>query len=336
MAYERSVPVTVDAIGSVQPIRTVDVTARVTGELARVHFSEGDDVREGDPLFTLDPRPLAAALKQARAVVTRDRAQSVNADVEEQRYAKLYQAGVASREQYLQRKTAADTARATLRSDEAAVVTAKLNLDYATIRAPITGRTGQILVTEGNLVTANATTPLVVINQMQPISVIFPVPEEDLPRIRSYVKGDAPLEVMANEPGTTTTPSLGFLSFFDNTVDTATGTISLKATFKNEDLYLWPGQFVHATVLLTTRPRAVVVSTAAIQTGQAGPFVYIVKPDMTVEMRPVDEGPTMGSLTVIDRGVAAGDVVVVEGQLRLRPGAKVQVATRAAVEQAAP
>lgn len=323
-AYVKTVPIELYAVGRVQALQTVSVTARVTGAIAKVHFREGDDVAEGAVLFTLDRRPLEAALRQARGTLARDVAQAANAAADARRYAALLAAGVASRETYLQMKTQFESYEAILRADRAAVALAELNLDYATIRAPITGRTGQLLVNRGNLVTANASAPLVVINQVRPIYVTFSLPQDRLADVRRR-DADETLKVTVSPPKHPEAAVTGALGFVDNTIDASTGMIALKATFDNEDASLWPGQFVDVHLKLATRPDAVLVPTRSIQTGQAGTYVYVVKPDQTVELRPIDEGPPIESETVVDKGIAAGETVVTDGQLRLRPGAKVHI-----------
>jgi multidrug efflux system membrane fusion protein len=323
-AHTKTVPIELYAVGQVKAVQTVSVTARVTGAIAKVHFEEGDNVRDGEPLFTLDRRPLEAALREAEGTLARDVTQSANAAAQARRYAALWGAGVASRETYLQMQTQYEAFEAVLRADRAAVAIARLNLDYATIRAPITGRTGQLLVNQGNLVTANDATPLVVIKQVQPIYVIFALPQDRLPEIRQEAaKGT--LDVDVAPPEHPESIANGKLDFLDNAIDTSTGMIALKAVFENANEALWPGQFVGVHLKLKMRPNAVLIPTKAIQTGQTGAHVYVVKPDRTVELRPIDEGPPIESETIVDKGLASGETVVTDGQLRLRPGAKVRV-----------
>jgi multidrug efflux system membrane fusion protein len=332
-AHAKTVPIELYAVGLVKALQTVSVTARVTGAIAKVHFREGDAVVEGAPLFTLDRRPLEAALRQARGVLARDLAQSANAMAQARRYAELLRAGVTSLETYRQMQTQYEAFEAVLRADRAAVALARLNLDYAVIRAPLTGRTGQLLVNEGNLVVANDTTPLVVIKQVEPIYVTFAVPQQRLAEVRRLA-AKQPLEVTVAPPEHPTSTATGKLDFLDNAIDASTGMITLKAIFDNKDSILWPGQFVGAHLKLETRPNAVLIPTKAVQTGQSGTYVYILKPDKTVELRPVEVGPPIEDDTIVDKGVAAGETVVTDGQLRLHPGAKVHVTDGAATQSA--
>ncbi|MGA2260191.1 MAG: efflux RND transporter periplasmic adaptor subunit [Acidobacteriota bacterium] len=349
----RDVPVQVTAIGTVEAYSTVSVKSLVAGALDQVDFIDGQEVKKDALLFTIDPRPFQAEIvraqanlardtaqrTQAEANVVRDQANAQNAVVEKRRYEQLYQKGVIAKEVYDQYSTTADALDAAVRADQAAVENAreaaradqamideaKLNLEYCYIHAPIDGRTGSILVKKGNLVKVNDTA-LVVINQVHPIYVDFSIPERDLPAIRQYTaKGTIRVEVtIPNDAG----PAVkGTLSFIDNTVNTTTGTILLKGAFGNEDGRLWPGQFANVTVTLTTQLNAIVVPNAAIQTGQAGQYVFIVKPDMTVESRPVSVGRVIGEQSVIEKGLQPGETVVTDGQIRLVPGALVQVKT---------
>ncbi len=358
---ERDVPVELRAIGNVQASSTVSVLAQVGGEVFKVHFKEGQDVRQGDLLFTIDPRPFEATLAQVqaqlaqhRAMVTqaeanlaRDTAQLENARVEEGRYKKLVEGGYVAREQYDQIRTnerslaatidadraAVENAKAAVRADEAAVENARLQLGYTVIRAPFDGRTGNLLIHQGNVVKANDVgNPLVVITRVHPIYVAFAVPEQELERIKRY-RASGELKVEALAPGQTA-PARGELSFVNNTVDMNTGTIQLKATFPNADNALWPGQFVSVILTLTTQPRAVVVPSQAVQTGQQGAYVFVVKPDLTVETRPVVPGFVSGRDTVITKGLEPGERVVTDGQLRLVPGARVEI--KASAPAAAP
>jgi multidrug efflux system membrane fusion protein len=347
------VPVQVTAIGTVEAYSTVSVKSLVAGELDQVNFSEGQEVKKDFLLFTIDPRPFQADLertqanlardtaqqKQAEANVAKDQANAQNAAIERHRYQLLFEKGVIAKEQYEQYSTTADALDAAVRADQAAVEnanqaikadqaaieTSKLNLEYCYIRSPIEGRTGILLVHKGNVVKSNDTA-LVVINQVHPIYVDFSIPQQNLPAIRQYaVAGKVPVEVTI--PADTGPPVQGALSFIDNSVNTMTGTILLKAVFENSERRLWPGQFVNVTVTLTTQANAVVVPSQAIQTGQAGQFVFVVKPDMTVESRPVSVARIMGDQTVIEKGLQPGETVVTDGQIRLVPGAMVQVKT---------
>ncbi len=354
-AVEQNWPVQVRTIGNVQAYTTVSLLSLVGGEIFQVHFKEGQEVRKGDLLFTIDQRPFQAALQQAQATMAqhqaqvtqaeanlaRDMAQLENARVEEARYRKLVEGGFVARQQYDQILTneralaatidadraAVATARAAVRADEAMVENARLQLSYTVTRAPVDGRTGNVFIQRGNVVKANDVgNPLVVITQVHPIYVVFSVPEQELERIKRY-RATGELKVEATAPGPTPTTVRGDLSFVNNTVDMTTGTIQLKATFQNTENALWPGQFANVTLTLTAQPNTVVVPSQAVQSSQQGTYVFVVKPDQTVETRPVVLGATDGRNIVIAKGVAAGEVVVTDGQLRLVPGARVDVKT---------
>jgi membrane fusion protein, multidrug efflux system len=325
-AVRQDVPVTLRAIGSVEAYNTVRVRARVGGQLVGVGFKEGQNVRAGDLLFQIDPRPFESALQSALANSARDSAQALSADAQEQRYAGLVQKDYVTKQQYDEVRANAAALRATLQADAAACSNARLNLSFCTIRAPISGRTGSLLVQQGNLIGANDANPLVVIQQLVPIYVSFAIPEQRLPEVRKYSAAGT-LRVEAAINGDTTAVHTGELTFIDNAVDETTGTILLKATFANADESLWPGQFVNVRVELTRLPDAIVVPSAAIQTGQQGSFVYIVQPDQTVALQPVTVAMTTDGETVVETGVQAGDRVVTDGQLRLTPGAKVDIKT---------
>ncbi len=322
-AQKESVPVLLRAIGTVEPINTVAVRAELGGEIFRVHFREGQEVRKGDPLFTLDPRPFQAALEQAEAALARDGAQLGNASEQVRRYKDLVAKDYVTQQQYDDLRANASALEAVVKADRAAIDNARVQLSYCSIRSPIDGRTGKVMVQVGNLVKANDAT-LVVINRVAPIYVSFSVPERYLPEIRKRAAQES-LEVQAavgQDPGS---PESGELTFIDNTVNTSTGTILLRGTFPNADRVLWPGQFVDARLRLAVRPDAVVVPSEAVQTGQQGAYVFVVKPDLTVESRPVEAGEPSGGKTVIEKGVEAGETVVTDGQLRLVPGAKVAI-----------
>jgi multidrug efflux system membrane fusion protein len=322
---QKAVPLQLRAIGNVQAYSTVSIKSQVEGTLARVYFKEGQDVKKGDLIFLIDPRSFEAALRQAEANLARDTAQAANAKIDERRFADLYKEGGVSQQQYDQARTSATALEATLQWDRSAVENAKLQLGYASIRSPINGRTGNLLVHEGNLIKANdADHPLVVINQVRPIYVSFSVPEQELPAIRRYM-ASGNLKVEAITLGREGRQPLGDLTFVDNAVDRTTGTVELKATFTNADNALWPGQFVNVVLTLTTEPNALVVPSQAIQTGQQGPYVFVVKPDLTVESRPIVVHRTIERETVIEKGLASGERVVTDGQVRLVPGAKVEI-----------
>lgn len=324
IAAQKAVPLQVSAIGNVEASSTVAVKAQVGGTLMKIHFTEGQDVKKGELLFTIDPRPYEAALKQAEAILARDRAQFENARAEERRYAELVKKGYVSETQYEQVRTNATALEAVAQSSKAQVDNAQLQLAYCTIRSPFTGRTGSLVVYEGNLIKANADTPMVTINQIQPVNVSFAVPEKTLSEIRKYMAGGA-LKTEALLSKDDKNPVSGKLTFIENTVDTATATIKLKGSFANSDRKLWPGQFVSVLLTLATQSNAVVISTQAVQTGQKGPFVFIVKEDSTAEARPVVVSRTFGDESIIESGLVSGERVVTDGQLRLTPGAKVEI-----------
>ena len=372
------VPVQVTTVGTVQAYTTVGVKSQVAGQIQQVHFTEGHEVKRGDLLFTIDPRPVEASVRQAEANVAKDRAalrqaeaafaqrqaevtqalanlerdeaQLANARVQEQRYAALLKMELIAREQYDQVRTAlvalqatvnadraavdnarasaraaeamVDSARAAIQANEAMVETARLQLAYTTIRAPMDGRTGNLLVQGGNVVKSTEDNPLVVIAQTRPIYVSFAVPEQHLTAIKTY-RAEGTLKVEAMLDGGRRTVA-GAVTFMNNTVDASTGTIQIKATFQNADNALWPGQFVDVALTLTSE-QAVLVPTQAVQAGQQGPYVFVVKPDLTVESRPVKVGRRLPRELVIEQGVKAGEQVVTDGQLRLVPGARVEI-----------
>lgn len=375
LVQRKALPVTIPTVGSAEAEQTVQIRAQVTGELSAVNFIEGQDVRKGQELFTIDPRPFQAALSQAQAVLARDTATATNAKAQRTRYEDLYKRQLISRDQYEAQIATSDAAQATLEADKAAVETARLNLQYTRITAPITGRTGSLGVHQGDLIRANDTSPMVVINQLSPIYVTFTVPGRYLADIRRYQSQKAltahalgqaalppgaqppPPPVLGNmqapaggppssagaqsgavgsapvakaEAAAGMTPAIsesGRVAFIDNAVDPTTGTIKLKATFVNSDRALWPGQFLQVTLDLTTEENAIVVPAAAVQASQSGQYVYVVKPDQTVEMRNVVILRQQGEQIVVAQGLQPGEEVVTEGQLRLTPGAKITVGT---------
>jgi multidrug efflux system membrane fusion protein len=274
-------PIEIRVIGSAEAYSTVAVRAQITGQLTSVKFTEGDDVTQGQILFALDRRPLEAALQQAEANLERDVAQAANAQANAKRYQDLAERGIATREQVDTTRTGAEALGATVEADRAAVENAKVQLQYATIEAPISGRTGTLMVHEGNLVRANDTVPLVTINQVTPINVSFAIPESRLPELKRYMARRT-LQVVASPPTEDGPPAVGRIGFVDNSVDQSTGTIRIKGTFPNTDRRLWPGQFVNVTVALTDDPTSIVVPTAAIQVGQQGQYAFVVKPDHSV------------------------------------------------------
>ena len=354
-ATQRDVPVEVQVIGNVEAYSTITVKAQIGGELTAVHFREGDFVKKGDVLFEIDRRPLEAALNQAIANTARDQAalgqaqanlakdsaQAKYSEAQAKRYSDLAQSGIISRDQSEQLRANADavaegvkadqaaieSAKAAIGAGQAAVEQAKVQLSYTTIRSPIDGRTGSLTVKQGNVVMANST-DLMTINQVEPIYVTFAVPEAQLNSIKNFM-AQGKLSVRAKPQDDSSVEETGSLTFIDNAVDPTTGTIKLKGTFTNHDHALWPGQFVRVTLRLTTQQHAVVVPNEAVQAGQNGQFVYVVKPDRTVDARPVTTGSRVDQDLVILSGVEVGDVVVTEGQLRLAPNnPNIKVVTR--------
>jgi multidrug efflux system membrane fusion protein len=321
-AERRSVPFELAATGQVEPLQTVAVQSQVEGTLRRIAFTEGAEVQHGQVLFELDPRPYRAALDQAMAALVRDSAQAANAAEEASRYQALAEKQYVTTQQFEQIRTTAASARASLAGSRAAVEAARLNLQYATIRAPITGRTGSLLLREGNLVRANASQPLVTINQMRPILVRFSVPAPNLPLLQEHRGKDV---VIRAEPGGGGEPSEGSLTFIDNAVDTATGTILLKGRFPNDDGALWPGAFVNVRLQLYVEPNALVVPASAVVAGQQGSFVFVIQKDNSAATRAVTVSRTAGDYAIVNGDVQPGDRVVTDGQLRLRQGSKVQI-----------
>jgi membrane fusion protein, multidrug efflux system len=346
---EKDVPIDLAAIGNVEAYTTISVRSQVTGQLREAGFHEGDSVKKGDLLFSIDRRPFEAALQQAQANLMRDQAllsqaeaqlnrDAANAEYQQltaERQAQLVTRGIVSKDVAEQARAAADAAGATAKADKAAIESAraqlvaqqaavdnaKVSLDYTTIRSPIDGSTGNLAVKVGNLVTANQT-ELMTIAQIQPAYVTFSVPATHLATIKQHMAGSK-LQVVATPQNADARIADGTLSFVDNGVDMTTDTIKLKATFPNTDRALWPGQFVRVTLRLATLPHAMVLPSQAVQTGQDGQYVFVVKPDSTVEQRPVTSGQRLDQDVVIEKGVRAGETVVTEGQLRLEPGSRV-------------
>ncbi len=351
-AASKSVPIELRPIGNVESVASIPVKAQVNGELVAIHFKEGQDVQKGELLFEIDRRPYEQALrqaeanfnrdlaqeKQAQATLARDVAQAKNAESQAARYNKLAAEGVVSKEQNEQMHTsfqamdestradqaALESARAAAAADKAMVETAKLNLEYCRITAPIDGRTGSLQVKTGTLIKAQADTAMVTINQIFPAYVTFSVPEDQLAAIRKAM-AQGPLTVDAYVPNDTGEPARGQLSFIDNNVDSTTGAIKLKATFPNRERKLWPGQFVNVVLTVGKEANATVVPSEAIQTGQQGQFAFVVKPDQSVEMRVVTVGRAVNRETIVTKAIAAGETVVTDGQLRLAPGFKVEI-----------
>lgn len=348
VSERRTVPIEVKTIGSVDPVTTIVVRARIGGALTKVYFEEGQIVKKDDLLFEIDPRPYEEAIRQAEANIARDKALLAQAEAnlaraenqerhynkQAERYVKLAEEGIFSKEQADQaeveararrtgvraERAAIDSAKAAILADQSALETAKLNLSYCTIRSPITGRTGQLLVKQDNLVKANDV-DLVTIHQVKPVNVVFGVTERFLPEVRARM---GRLPVKAVVPNTSLAPSIGSVVFIDNMVDRTSGVIRLKATFPNLDTRLWPGQFVEVSMKLDDRNNAVLVPGNSVQAGQNGPFVYVVKQDKTVELRPVKPGSRVDRMIVIEEGLSEGETIVTEGQIRLAPGMRVR------------
>ncbi len=323
-AVQKAVPIQILAVGNVEAYATVSIKSQVTGVLQKAHFREGQDVKVGQLLFTIDARPLEAALKQAEAALARDTAQVKNLREQVRRYAELVEKQYVSREQYDQIKTNADAAEAVVDADKAAVENAKVQLSYCYIYSPINGRVGSLLINEGNLVRLNDGSPLVVINQINPIYVTFAVPEQHLADLKRYSASGA-LRTQASFDSDESRPEQGKLDFIDNAVDRSTGTVKLKAVFANSERRLWPGQFVNVAVTLMTQSDVVVIPSEAVQVGQDGQHVFVVKPDKRVEMRPVTLDRTNEGAAIISKGLSAGEQVVREGQFLLGPGTRVEV-----------
>jgi len=322
-AVKKTVPIQLSAIGTAEAYSTVSIKGQVNAVLKEVHFKQGDFVKKGDLLFTLDARPFQASLAQAQANLARDKAQADLTIVQAERYKKLYDQGISAKEQYDQMQANAAAQQGSVHADEAAVESAKLQLQYCAIYSPVDGRTGALQVYPGNLVKENDVPVLVVINQIAPLYEDFSVPEQYLGVIKKYMAGGR-LQIEATPYGDTAA-EVGYLTFVDNTVDNTTGTIKLKGTFANTDHRLWPGQFSTVSLRLSEEENATVVPTQAVQTGQSGDFVFVIKPDQTAESRPVKVARTLGTESVIAKGIEPGETVVTDGQLRLIPGIKVQI-----------
>ncbi len=320
---QQNIPVQINAIGNVEAYNAVSVKALVNGEIIGVQFKEGQDVQQGDVLFQIDPRPYEAALKQAEAQLARDVAQAKNSEEQAKRYEILVQKDYVSKDQYDQFRSAADALAAVVQADKANVENGRLQLAYCTIKSPIDGRVGSVLINKGNVIKANDLT-MVTINKIVPIYVTFSLPEQNLANIKKYM-AEGSLQVDAVIPGDEKRPVQGKLTFINNAVDAATGTIQLKGTFENKDKRLWPGQFINVVLTLTTQRNAVVMPAAALQAGQQGQYVFVVKPDNTVESRPVTIARTSGDIAVVAQGVTPGEKVVTDGQLNLITGVRVEL-----------
>jgi multidrug efflux system membrane fusion protein len=330
-------PVQLATIGRVQPIANVAVRSRIDGEIAQVAVSDGQEVKAGDVLFVLDSRQQQAMLNQAEATLERDRAQLANAQRDLNRLAPLGQKDFVSKQQLDATRTSVAAAEATVKGDEAQVENFKAQLSYTEIRAPIDGRLGTISLKLGNTVKANDTAPLVTINQVRPIYVAFSLAERHLAELQKAMSEGA-LPATAVIPGNEAEPQQGQVAYLENEIDPATSTISVKASFPNEQSRLWPGQFVNVVVTLRVEPEAIVVPSEAVQAGQNGPFAFVIKPDDTVEVRAVTIDRTLDGKTVVAAGLVPGERVVTDGQMRLVPGAKVEVQTArpAAAQQERP
>jgi membrane fusion protein, multidrug efflux system len=323
VAEQRDVPVQLSAIGNVESYQTVQIRSQVNGQIQSIFFKEGQDVHKGQLLFQLDKKPFQADLDKATGMLQHDEAQAANSRLQAERYNVLETQGVASKEQADQVRAQAKADASAVYADRAAVDAARVQLQYTDIKAPIDARTGALLMNVGNLVKANDTPFLVQLNQVTPIYATFSIPENQLDAVRKFAAGN--LKVLAFPKGQNTNPAEGKLTFIDNGVDMQTGTVKLKATFANKDRRLWPGQYVDVVLNLSTRKQAVLVPTKAIQTGQQGPYVYVVTPQSTAESRNVETSGTYQNSTIIAGGVSAGEKVVVDGQLRVAPNAKVLV-----------
>jgi multidrug efflux system membrane fusion protein len=321
-AEQKTTPVEARNFGSVEAYKNVEIKAQVTGVLMQVHFTEGQMVKKGDLLLSIDPRQPQAALKMAQANLERDQAQLKNAEREAARQTGLLQKGYASQDIYDQAATAVETLRAAISADKAAIENATLELDYCSICSPVDGCTGSLLVHQGNLIKANDVS-VVSVRQVDPIYVSFWIPEHYLPSIRREMASHD-LDVAVKPPGEDGEPIHGVLSFIDNTVDPDNRTIHLRATFANKDRRLWPGQYADVVLTIAQEPDSIVVPSQAVQTGQNNQFVYVVKPDQSVEARPIKVKRAVDNSTAVE-GVQKGEVVVTDGQLRLVPGAKVQI-----------
>jgi membrane fusion protein, multidrug efflux system len=324
IAEAQDIPVYIQGLGTVQAFNTVNVRSRVDGQITKVFFKEGQEVRTGDPLFQIDPRPFQAALDQAKATKAKDQASLQGAQLDLQRYSKLMPSGFQTQQQYDQQKATVGQFQGAVQADQAQIDTAQLNLDYATVRSPIDGRTGQRLIDIGNYVQATQNTNLVTVTQLKPVYISFTLPQTELDPVRQ-ANQNGELAVDAYGQDNKTLLSQGKLTLIDNQVDVATGTFHLRATFDNNDLRLWPGEFVNARLVLSTKKNAVTVPAETVMQGPDGAYVYVIKPDGTADRRAVTVAMTQEGRAVIDKGLAAGDHVVVEGQYRVTQGGKLQI-----------
>lgn len=331
---KKALPVEIRTFGTVEASATVAVRAQIGGLLTNLHFREGQDVKQGDLLFSIDSRPAEAALKQAEANLARDTVLQKNAESEAGRQEELLKKGLTSQDIRDQARTAADALAAAVRADQAGVDNARLELAYCSIQAPINGRTGRLMADPGNVVKANDTV-LLTLNRIKPVYVSFAVPQGQLPAIQPRMAAEAlPLRVFI--PGGADQPETGALTFVDNAVDPRTGTVLLRGAFTNDNLRLWPGQFVNVVLTLAVQTEAVVIPSAAVQAGQKGVHVFVVKADMTAESRPITVQRTFDDETVVASGLAPGERVVTDGQLRLGPGVTVEIKSAAPKPSVAP
>lgn len=321
---QRDIPVQITAIGNVEAYQTVQIRSQVNGQIQKVFFREGEDVRQGRLLFQLDKRPFQADLEKATGQMKHDVAQAENSGIQAERYSGLEKQGIVSHEQAEQVRAQAKADASAVEADKAAVEAARVQLQYTDIAAPIDARAGVLMINLGNLVKANDTPYLVQLNQVDPIYVTFSVPEAHLDQVRRYFSSGQ-LKVLVYLKGQPANPAVGRLTFIDNGVDTTTGMLKLKATFENKDRRLWPGEFVDVALVLSTQKNATVVPTKAIQTGQQGEYVYVVRDDSTAESRPVKTAGAYQNLTLVSDGLRTGERVIVNGQLRVAPNAKVTV-----------
>jgi multidrug efflux system membrane fusion protein len=324
VVQQQTIPVRLHAIGNVEAYSTVAIKARVAGQILEVNFREGQPVKKGEVLFRIDPRPFEAALRQAEANALRDRAGRDHMVAQEKRYQELLEKNFISKDAYAQIRTNAATAEATAKASQAALENARIALEYCTIRSPLEGYVGRVLLQAGNLVRADDSAPLVVINQVRPIYVNFGIPEQHLPEVRKYMAA-GPLAVDVVPVDAQPATPQGTLIFIDNAVDPSTGTIRLRAEFANAEAALWPGQFVNVSLRLYEQADALVVPATAVQTGPEGQYVYVIGDDMTAELRRVTVARTDGERAIVAKGVSKGERVVTRGQLRLGPKTRVQI-----------
>ncbi|MEW6185889.1 MAG: efflux RND transporter periplasmic adaptor subunit [Thermodesulfobacteriota bacterium] len=320
----KTVPVQITAIGNVEAFSTVAVKSRITGEVKQVHFKEGQDVTQGTLLFTIDSTPFEVDLQKAQATLARSLALAQKAENDLRRFADLVKKDYISQEQYDQATTNLEALKAQIKADQASAETARLQVSYCSIKAPVTGRTGILQIDKGNMIRANDERAMVIINRIQPVYCTFSVPEQDLSAIKRFSNREK-LKIQALVPGREEKPEEGQLSFIDNTIDKATGTIRLRGIFPNKEKRLWPGQFVNIILTLSYQAETAVVPSQAVQTGMKGEYVFVVKPDLKAENRPVTVGRNIDGFTVIEKGLAKGELVVIDGQFRLIPGSKVQI-----------